>query len=262
MSRTNRAPSARPSPSQAGTYAQQSTRPLHVLAFLLPLIILYELGTAKYLTHPGVVDTIGARGMIRQFFSAFGPASFYLPGIMLTGVLVLWHLLVKDRWKLNATTLLGMFLESTLWVLPLIVFGQLLLGGQHVPAALAADDSASRTWTDLNWQSRVTLAIGAGIYEELLFRLIMVTGLHFLLVDLFRLSHAVGSLIAALASAIAFAFYHNSIFANGQVNLYVLGFYIGAGLYFAGLFLKRGFGIVVGTHAVYDIVVLVVLANK
>lgn len=261
MSRARRASAARPSPALAGTYAQQSTRPLHVLAFLLPLIILYEVGTAAYLTHPGVVDTIGARGMIRQFFSAFGPASFYLPGIMLTGVLVLWHLLVKDAWRVYPTTLLGMFFESVLWVLPLIVFGQLLLGGQHAPA-LGGEDVTARTWSDLNWQSRVTLAVGAGIYEELLFRLILVTGVHFLLVDLLRLSHGVGAVIAVIVSAIAFAFYHHSIFAGGQVNLLVLTFYIGAGLYFAGLFLWRGFGIVVGTHAVYDIVVLVLLASK
>lgn len=240
---------------------QQSTRPLHVLAFLLPLIILYEVGTLVYLTHPGVVDTIGARGMIRQFFSAFGPASFYLPGIMLTGVLVLWHLLVKDAWKVNPSTLLGMFFESALWVLPLIVFGQLLLGGQHAPA-VGGDDPAARTWSDLNWQSRVTLAVGAGIYEELLFRLILVTGVHFLLVDLLRLTHGIGAVVAVVISAVAFAFYHNSIFAGGQVNFWVLAFYIGAGLYFAGLFLWRGFGIVVGTHAVYDIVVLVLLAAK
>jgi len=154
-----------------------------------------------------------------------------------------------------------MFFESALWVLPLIVFGQLLLGGQHAPAVVG-EDPAARTWSDLNWQSRVTLAVGAGIYEELLFRLILVTGVHFLLVDLLRLTHGIGAVVAVVISAIAFAFYHNSIFAGGQVNFWVLAFYIGAGLYFAGLFLWRGFGIVVGTHAVYDIVVLVLLAAK
>lgn len=239
------------------TYAQWSTRPLHVLAFLLPLIVLYEVGTALYLTHPGAVETIGARGMIRQFFSAFGPASFYLPGITLAAVLLLWHLLVRDPWKVRPMTLVGMLAESAMWVLPLIVFGQLLLGG-HTPAAFAPGAGGSPAAAH-PWQARLTLAIGAGIYEELLFRLVMVTGVHFLLVDLLRVKHVPGTIAAAVVSAVAFAFYHPNVHVGGGADLSILAFYVGAGLYFAMLFLRRGFGIVVGAHALYDIVVLTLL---
>jgi membrane protease YdiL (CAAX protease family) len=112
---------------------------------------------------------------------------------------------------------------------------------------------------DLPWQARVTIAIGAGLYEEMLFRLVGVAFLHFVLADVFKLKHGTASAIAVIGAALAFAVYHQYHFASGEINWPWLLFLTAAGLYFGMLYILRGFGIVVATHALYDILVLVLL---
>ncbi len=249
---------ARPRSGQE-SYSRLSNRPLHVLAFLLPLIVLYEFGSVAYLTRDsGAVETIGARSIVGQFFGAFGAASFYLPGIALGVVLLLWHVLTKDRWVVRPSVLVGMLLEAAIWTLPLLVLALLLFGGPGQAPAMGEGPELGKV-ARASTGAGLTLALGAGIYEELLFRLIMITGLHVVLVDLFRVSNQVGCVVAAAISSVAFALYHNIQIPGGGVNLRLLAFYCLVGVYFAAIFLTRGFGVVVGTHAIYDVIVVVVL---
>ena len=88
----------------------------------------------------------------------------------------------------------------------------------------------------------MTLAVGAGLYEELLFRLVLIAGLHLLLVDVARMKNVPGSMVAAAMSAGAFAWYHDV--PGLPMGLPLATFYVLSGLYFAGLFIVRGFGIV------------------
>lgn len=236
------------------SYAKLATRPLHVLVFLLPLIVAYEIGSARYLTRPGVIETVQARRIVRDIFDVFGAASFFLPGAALVAVLLAWHIFVKDRWRLRPAVLIGMLLESALWTMPLLVLA-MMFGAK----AAAATDTATAL-TSQPWQARLTLAIGAGLYEELLFRLVLITFLHFVLVDLAKVEHKGGCVLAVLISAVAFAFYHKISDAGnpGLVSLQLLIFYTLAGAYFGAMFFLRGFGIVVGAHALYDAIVLLV----
>lgn len=260
-------------------YAVLSTRPLHVLCCLLPLIVLYEVGSLMYLEDHGrgIVETIGARSILTRFFETFGGATFYLPGITLGLVLLLWHLFTRDRWVVRPGVILAMFAEAALWTLPLLVLGLVVFHGAgaagastsevqtlsnpglHLPAAIAAPDT---TLGSLPWQARLTLSVGAGIYEELLFRLILVTLIHFVVVDLARLPSMTGNVAAAIASGLGFALYHDLASAAGGTDWRLFAFYTVAGTYFASLYLVRGFGIVVACHACYDVLVLVVIASR
>lgn len=248
------------------TYAQASTRPLHVLVFLLPLIVAYEIGSIVYLVDPSknVMETIAARSILSGVFEAFGALSFHLPAILLVVILLLWHVLEKDPWRIKPKTIVAMGLESALWTLPLLVLGLLLLGGEPKTAMAIAQGAdavqggahgVGHTISSYPWQHRLTLSLGAGLYEELLFRLILISALHFVFSDVMKLPPLVAYAIPAVISAVAFAYYHanaGSTVLPGAVFL----FYSIAGVYFAMLFVKRGFGVVVATHALYDIVVL------
>lgn len=240
-------------------YSFLSMRPLHILAFLAPLIVVYELGSAIYLTRGGgsLMETIAARKVLSDFFRLFGPTSLYLPGITLTVVLLVWHLIERDRWTIKPGVLAGMAFESILWVLPLLTLG-IVLGSSHPTAAMAA---AGDIVTSHPWQARLTLSIGAGLYEELLFRLILILLVHFFAVDLLRLRPMTGNILAVVVSALAFALYHD-VPLQGGANLWLLGFYVIAGAYFGTIFLLRGFGIAVGCHALYDVIVLVAIADR
>lgn len=265
------------------TYATLSTRPLHVLLFLLPLVLFYEISTAIHLRDAGIVDTIAAHHLLWRFFSIFGSASLYIPGVALLATLIAWHVMSKDPVRVRPSVLLGMTLEAALWTLPLLVLA-LVIGSigttpgaesTSIPppaAALLRESTTVATLRTLPWTQGVTIALGAGIYEELLFRLLLITGVHFLAVDLARLSDSTGNVIAVIVSALAFAFYHEVFVGGGggggvvvgwgAVDMRMLTFYTLAGLYFGSIFLVRGFGVVVAVHALYDVVTIVLLTRQ
>ncbi|CAG0959593.1 hypothetical protein PHYC_00650 [Phycisphaerales bacterium] len=237
--------------SSNAPYALVSTRPLHILVFLIPLMIAYEIGSIAYLSGGARgADTIGARSILGSFFNAFGAASLHVPPIALVVVLLAWHILLHDPWRVRPKVLAGMSLEAALWAVPLLVFSLFVARG--TPGAGFSDAPLGR----LPWQADLSIALGAGIYEELLFRLLLITAAHLILVDLIRFPDRFGFFVASLVSAVTFAFYHNVWASDGGLDGRKVLFFGVAGLYFAGVFITRGFGIVVAAHAMYDIVAL------
>lgn len=250
MPRAASAKSRSVKPAREG-YAWLSTRPLHVLLFLIPMIVVYEIGSVAFLSDPssGLMETVGARRIVSGFFESFGAFTFYLPGIALAAVLLVWHWLERDRWQVDLRVLAIMWMEAALWTLPLLLMGLLI-----APRAAMAGPSPE----ELGLGARMMLAVGAGIYEELLFRLILIAAIHFVIADVVGASHRVGYAAGVVLSALAFSAYHD-IRPGGQVDWGLASFYFAAGLYFSALFVFRGFGIVVAAHALYDVIVLVVL---
>lgn len=228
-----------------------------MLVFLLPLIILYEVGSAVYLSggRGGIPQTIKAHRLFEDLFEMMGAVGLYLPAIALVTVLLTWHLLTRDKWRIKPMVIGMMGMESVAWTLPLLVLGSLHLRTFGGPAAAQAVDD----WSQLAWQARATIAVGAGIYEEMLFRLVGVALLHFIFADLVGLRSSAASGAAVVCAAVAFAMYHQVRFESGAINWPWLLFLTAAGLYFGMLYILRGFGITVATHALYDILVLVLL---
>jgi membrane protease YdiL (CAAX protease family) len=103
----------------------------------------------------------------------------------------------------------------------------------------------------------MVFGIGAGIYEELVFRLIMIALLHLILVDVLALPEGIGQAGAIGVSSLAFALYHFPSWGEIRVTLFLI--YAFAGVYLAGIYLVRGIGIAAGAHAVYDIFVVMQL---
>lgn len=257
-------------------YLHLSMRPLHVLVFLLPLIVLYELGSAFFLSGgaPGTVETIRAYRLLSSFFTWFGAGGLYLPGILLLVVLLVWHALTRDRWTIHARVLGWMLIEAVAWTLPLLVLGQMVFRamGEGLPPAAAA--AAGGGWgaiglagapgdplETLAAPARATIAIGAGLYEELLFRMVAIALVHLVACDLLKMRDFAGRVIAVVLAAVAFALYHDVLTPAGTLDAARLVTYLFAGLYFGAVYAVRGFGIVVAVHVLYDLAVLVLLAG-
>ncbi len=255
-----------------GSYWFLSSRPLHILVFLAPLVALYEVGSALYLSDvvKGTRQDIKAQRLLSDFFHAFGVAGLFLPGVALFTVLLVWHVLAGDRWRTRAYVLAGMLAESVAWTLPL-----LLLSALHARASAAAVSSVAalsaqgggggESVFSLPWQARLTVSVGAGLYEEMLFRLVGTALLHLVLADLLKIKSSIASVLAVIGAALAFALYHDTSLPaamGGGTDWPKLIFLTTAGLYLGTLYILRGFGIVVGTHAVYDVLVLVLLQGR
>src|SRR5262249_48259180 len=96
--------------------------------------------------------------------------------------------------------------------------------------------------------------VGAGIYEEAIFRLGLFTALYWVLkkISPFPLFPFV---LAAAVSALLFAAAHHAGPHGEKFDGYVFLFRALAGVYFAFVYQLRGFGIAVGAHAGYDVLV-------
>jgi membrane protease YdiL (CAAX protease family) len=112
----------------------------------------------------------------------------------------------------------------------------------------------------------IVTAVGAGIYEELVFRLILICALMVLFQDVIGLSHQNAIALSVLISAALFSAHHHVVWIDGRLVRGApfiwaeFGFRTIAGIYFAILFAIRGFGITAGAHAFYDIIATVLLA--
>ena len=87
--------------------------------------------------------------------------------------------------------------------------------------------------------------------------MVLIAMIHTLLVDVAKMSHVAGFAIAIAISALAFTWYHDLRGADGALSLTRIVFYFLAGLYFGLVFALRGFGLVVGAHAAYDIITVI-----
>lgn len=253
----------------SATYATVSMRPLYVLAFLLPLIVLYEVGSSLYLSDSahGMVETIRAQSILVGFFQDFGVAGRFVPALALIAVLLAWQVLKDDPWRVRPAVLPVMLLESFGWTVPLVVLIALVQligagsgGAGGAPPAVQGAPGAGLLLA-LPWQARVTISIGAGLYEELLFRMVAMAALHLVFVDLARMTERVGITLAIVLTAGAFAVYHDVTTPDGQVQVLRAVSLLCAGAYFGVVYWLRGFGIVVALHAMYDIFALVVLPH-
>jgi membrane protease YdiL (CAAX protease family) len=97
------------------------------------------------------------------------------------------------------------------------------------------------------------ISLGAGLYEELLFRVILVSGLAWLGGRVFGWSPVAASLFAVVLGALVFSAFHYIGPYGEPLELGSFTFRTIAGLLFSGLYLRRGFGITAWTHSLYDV---------
>jgi len=222
-------------------YFAQSALPLTSLVFVLPMLILYEVGTHR-LAVDSALRTDGriiAHNLMQDFFLWIGAHRSYLPALTVVGVLLCWHIARNDAWKVSPTVLIGMLFESLLLAFPLILLSMVF--ARYLPLAASTDSIVPN----------IVLNMGAGVYEELVFRLITFTLLSLLLIDILKIPRRYGTLLIVVFSAITFSLYH--YLGNEAFQGRIFAFRIVAGLFFGATFLYRGYGVTAGAHAAYDI---------
>ncbi len=241
-------------------YFGLSSEPLHILVFLLPIIVFYELGTMGII-GTGISSKLEAQELLVRFFDLFGVLGLHLPAIVLVLILLVQQILSRASWKIVPIVPLAMIAESAFLTFPLIILAIILEPQtQSAVMMLAASVSDTNAITPDNFWEGLYLATGAGLYEEMLFRLVLITMLHFVITDVLNFKDKTGKIAAVIISAIAFAWLHDAVYATSTgLNLRLAVFYILAGGYFGALFLMRGFGIAVGVHLMYDLLVFVIM---
>lgn len=109
------------------------------------------------------------------------------------------------------------------------------------------------TTTSSTLPSSLMLSIGAGIYEEIVFRFLILGGLFMLLRITFAAPLALSAGAALLVSATLFSGYHHWGPHGEPFSMPVFLFRMAAGCVLGLLCIFRGFGVAVYVHAFYDI---------
>jgi membrane protease YdiL (CAAX protease family) len=101
------------------------------------------------------------------------------------------------------------------------------------------------------------LSLGAGLYEELLFRVLLVSGLLMLARRVLGFGTTLANTFAVVLGALIFSAFHYVGPYGDPLRLDSFVFRSIAGVAFSALYVFRGFGITAWTHALYDVLVLV-----
>ena len=227
-------------------YWAESRRPLVSLVFVTPLLVLYEGGVL--LLGPGTLRN-GADVWLRQLLDGIGFGHYFLLPALTVGLLLAWHHLTHQPWRVSSPVLVGMACECGVLAVALTWAGQFIARLLPLPvhAILIAAAPAGIF-------GRLIGFCGAGFYEEVLFRLLLLPAADAVFRGLGAKPLA-GAIYAIAATSLVFAAAHY-VGAHGDpwdLSTFVFRFFAGA--FFAGLFAARGFGVAAGTHAVYDIFV-------
>ncbi len=235
------------------TYWYQTRRPLACMVFLVPLLTMYEIGVLWVAKNGGDIDLVqnGADSWMRWTIEQIGlsPACI-LPAVILF-VFSAWQIWTREPWRMEGEVVFGMFGESLVLAVALMVIGRV----QDIAfQRLESSQIVTSIGDPVSFVERLVSFVGAGIYEETLFRLILLPAAYFCLISV-GIPSPLSMFGAMTASALAFSGAHHLGPMAEEFIWFNFIFRWVAGLFFAGVFVTRGFGIAVGAHAAYDILV-------
>jgi len=243
-------------------YARTTRSGTYGFLAALPLLVAYEV--LIVVTNRGEPDEVrvGADVWIKDLIHTIGGTGMFVAGIVViaVGAAVLWH---ERRLKLpwRPAWFGGMLAESLVYAFVVaIVISRLVAalfygavpGSVEAPMAMAVQDAAVQ---EIGLGRMLALSLGAGLYEELVFRVVLVTGLAWTARTL-GARPGPSYVVAALVGAAVFSAVHYIGAYGDPFTLASFTFRFLFGLALNGLYLARGFGVAAWTHALYDVMVV------
>ncbi len=235
------------------TRVTAETSPRNLLTSLIlvfPLFLIYQVGvlfTLPMLNGADFVTTL-------LFTSLRLTLKGYL--LFLASVVVLFALtlsLLKPKQHFNGKVVVRVLIESALYALTMGSFIVLLM-----TKVLGISPSLAIGLPQQGLTTRLVMSLGAGVYEETVFRLGLLGGSIVAFEKLLGLARWASVLAGFALSSVLFSLMHylppmGDAFTFGSFTFRVL-----AGVIFGVLFKVRGFAVAAYTHAFYDIFVLVI----
>jgi len=233
------------------TYFRESSSLLYSYLISLPLLLLYEV--LIFLANPerGQVVRISVDVWIRTLFSYVG--SNVMSIILIAAALIGMVILYKERYKLSRLKLnyfLYLMVEATIYAFALALLLSIVVS-QILPMFMQAGGLNS-----LSNLQKIALSLGAGLYEELFFRVVLVSGL-LLILKYFISKRWIAKGTAIVLAALIFSLFH---YVGALGDAFALGSFLFRflfGLALNAIYLWRGFGVAAWTHSIYDIMVVV-----
>ena len=231
---------------RAKHYVTHRVDPLTSVFLVIPLYLVYQVGVLLQMRCDQNGCTWVRNGVdfiTGNVLEATHGSRLAVGGIALTVGLaltagVLW---ARRRAKLHPRLFVPVLAESTLYAM---LVGPTLVAAQHA-IGLGAPGSS-------NFLSDIVSSFGAGLHEELIFRVVLFAGGAFVLQKVgVKAWQAVA--VAALGSSLIFSAVHHLGSLGEPFTVGAFVFRTFAGLLFATIYRTRGFAIAAWTHALYDV---------
>jgi len=229
------------------SYFHQTRSSFYSFLFTIPLFFIYEVGILFLSKDDILVVRNGADFLMRSILESFGIFGLYgLGAIFLIGFIITYIYFFNDNSNksIRADYLFIMIFESVCWALILYFLLSKFM--------LALMNPIGKTIAQ-----QVTLAVGAGIYEEFLFRVMLISGLTGIIGFVFLWSEKTRKAAALIIAAGIFSAFHfmGDYGDYFSMELFLLRFF--AGIVLGILYISRGFGITAYAHSIYDLIVLI-----
>lgn len=240
-----------PSDGAWATYRKSTRTATYGFLAALPLVLLYE-ALILFANQGAVAEVrVGAEVWLKQLLALIGNTGFAALGgaVLVVGGVIFW-IERKKAIPIRGKYFAGMVVESSIYAVLTAVLVSGLVGAilTMVPQGARPD----------RLMLQLALSIGAGVYEELLFRVLLVGGLFLALRNLLD-GRVTAYTVAAIVGAFVFSLVHYVGPLGDAFALDSFLFRFLFGLVLNVLFLVRGFGIAAWTHALYDIMVVVLM---
>ncbi|MCB1196091.1 CPBP family intramembrane metalloprotease [bacterium] len=219
------------------------TRHRYYSLFLaLPLFIMYESGiiwvhhNARFSAR-NLVDVI-----IKKFISYFDSSGFFACSVFAFLLVILIIRPKQDVLLFRASYFLLMVFESFMLAL-ILAFTAQKSSMFFLSVSIIKSDTVAN----------IILSLGAGIYEELFFRVVLFGSLVYFLKKIMNIPLFVSIVFSAMISSALFSLSHYGGSYGDQWSLYSFCYRFVSGIFFCLLYRARGFAVAAHTHALYDI---------
>lgn len=248
-------------------YWQETQLPIYSAILVLPFILVYQTGLV--VLRSKVVNGGDAilNSLTRTLFRAAGFQATFASVVFLIVAFLFWQFRKKGPWTVRPPLLAATFCESLIYSVVLFMMLGFFVpylpgtpGSVAVPRVEQSSPVEMASPAPMAARARIrpgmedfVLYCGAGVYEELVFRVLLLGLLMLVFTKLFHMEHAHGAVWSVVIGAVIFSAFHHiggEPFALGVFLQRVL-----AGVYFASIYFTRSFGIAAASHALYDILV-------
>lgn len=228
-------------------YAHLVRKPINQLVIIAPLLLLFHVGSVFY----------GNRLLMPRYIAiALEWFDINWPGVV--GIVIIFTLLCqqitsKTRWHVNFGTIFRELLESAAWSLPLVAASWLtsLAYGEILPEVESKKAQLCR---------EILEAVGAGVYEEFVFRLLLIGLILLFFVDIAGLNKLKVSIIAIIFSAVFFSAAHFNEQQLTHLNtprMCRAAFLVVAGTLWGVLAVWRGYAMAACSHIWWNLLVII-----
>lgn len=221
--------------------------------FTLPLLVAYQ--ATAFFANLGSRQSVinGADGLLQQGLAVVGIQGWLGSGLVVALLAALLCYRADGAYRdkpIRARYFPALLLESSLYAL---AFGAVVvyLLSLIIPEAWRLQIGGQ----GITFGQKLAVSLGAGLYEELVFRLLLTGGLMLVLRQL-RWRAAVAVPVAVILSAFIFSGFHYVGTMADQFELGSFAFRWMAGIVLAALFATRGFAVAAWTHSLYDVFLL------